>query len=77
MRPPKEWPIKPGLLGVLVAPPEGRMGVEDLVAVAQEAAMTRHLGGLLTIEQALTESLRRFRKRGNIKSSSKAARAWP
>lgn len=26
--------------------------------------MTRHLGRLLTIEQALTESLRRFRKRG-------------
>lgn len=40
------------------------MGVEDLVAVAQEAAMTRHLGRLLAIEQALTESLRRFRKRG-------------
>src|SRR5690242_15138644 len=38
--------------GVLVAPPEGRIGVEHLVAVAQEAAVTGHLGGLLTAEQA-------------------------
>jgi hypothetical protein len=38
--------------GVLVAPPEGRIGVEHLAAVAQEAAVTRHLGGLLTAKQA-------------------------
>src|SRR5215471_20665606 len=41
-----------GVPDVLGAPGEGRVGVEDLLALAQEAAVARHLGGAVTAEQA-------------------------
>src|SRR6266566_1585887 len=41
-----------GVPDVLGAPGEGRIGVEDLVALAQEAAVAGHLGGAVAAEQA-------------------------
>src|SRR5215813_10210680 len=41
-----------GVPDVLGAPGEGRVGVEDLLALAQEAAVAGHLGGAVTAEQA-------------------------
>src|SRR6516162_9687392 len=40
-----------GVPDVFGPPGEGRVGVEDLVAVAQEGAVAGHLGGAVTVEQ--------------------------